>query len=285
MLTHRRGYQRFTTSHKINTDSWPQDATADFEADPDSVGQVKYAVRSACFFWVTHSLYSLADQSGTQDVVDSISKAINPGLFEEKPNLMKSESIDGRRGNFFRNPQMGRPFVKPASMAVILMAIVIAPNIATVEAADYPDSMSLCHHGEVEYFSCKLQDSNKIASVCAAGNSSPDHGYVQYRFGTHGSIEYNYPGELTPPRGKISIVDVSRLPDGLGSHLKFTNGSYTYVISNALVPGEVYVAKNGKLIFDKICEGRTYIPFGSAVRRGLEYGVENSVDELDQHGK
>ena len=80
-------------------------------------------------------------------------------------------------------------------------------------------------------------------------------------------------------------MGVSRLPDGLGSHLKFTNGSYSYVVSNALVPGEIYVAKNGKLIFDKICEGSVYIPFGSAARRGLEYGVSNSVDELDQHDK
>jgi len=175
--------------------------------------------------------------------------------------------------------------VKPASMVVFLMVIAIANTIVTVEAADYLGSMSLCHHDEVEYFSCKLQDSNKIASVCAAGNSSPDHGYVQYRFGTHGNIEYTYPGKLTPPRGKISIVDVSRLPDGLGSHLRFTSGSYNYVISNALVPGEIYVARNGKLVFDKVCEGRTYMPFDSAVRRGLEYGVENSVDELDQHGK
>ncbi|MFA8324087.1 glycoside hydrolase family 19 protein [Burkholderia ubonensis] len=99
-LTHRGGYQRFTKWHKANADAWPKEATADFEADPESVGQVKYAVRSACFFWVAHSLYRLADQGGAQDVVDSISKVINPGLFKGKPNKMKAESIGGRRGNF-----------------------------------------------------------------------------------------------------------------------------------------------------------------------------------------
>ncbi|WP_063909659.1 glycoside hydrolase family 19 protein [Burkholderia ubonensis] len=99
-LTHRGGYQRFTKWHKENADAWPKEATADFEADPESVEQVKYAVRSACFFWVAHSLYSRADQGDAQDVVDSISKVINPGLFKGKPNRMKAESIGGRRGNF-----------------------------------------------------------------------------------------------------------------------------------------------------------------------------------------
>ncbi|MDR6503410.1 putative chitinase [Burkholderia ambifaria] len=99
-LTHRGGYQRFTKWHKENADAWPKEAAVDFEADPESVGQVKYAVRSACFFWVAHSLYSLADQGDAQDVVDSISKVINPGLFKGKPNKMKAESIGGRRENF-----------------------------------------------------------------------------------------------------------------------------------------------------------------------------------------
>ncbi|WP_126877439.1 hypothetical protein [Paraburkholderia kururiensis] len=175
--------------------------------------------------------------------------------------------------------------MKIVSKVFILMAITIAIATVPVGATDYLNSTSLCHRGEIEYFGCKLRDSNKIASVCAADNSSPDHGYVQYRFGTQNNIEYKYPGKLTPPRGKISIVDVSRLPDGLGSHLKFSNGSYSYVVSNALVPGEIYVAKNGKLIFNKICEGNIYKPFGSTARRGLEYGASNSVDELDQHGK
>ncbi|MCC8392455.1 hypothetical protein LJ656_07630 [Paraburkholderia sp. MMS20-SJTR3] len=99
-LTHRDGYQRFTAWHKANADASPQRATTDFEADPESVGQVRYAVRSACFFWVAHSLYGLADHGDAQDIVDSVSKVINLGLFKGKPNKMKTESIDGRRGNF-----------------------------------------------------------------------------------------------------------------------------------------------------------------------------------------
>ncbi|WP_306716770.1 hypothetical protein [Burkholderia dolosa] len=175
--------------------------------------------------------------------------------------------------------------MKQSVRMAIFLAITMASDLVSANVTSYLGALSLCHQGEVEYFSCKLQDSNKIASVCAADNVSPDHGYVQYRFGTHSNIEYKFPNELVPPRGRISIVDVSRLPDDLGSHLKFTSGRYTYVVSNALVPGEIYVAKDGKIVFNKICKGSMYMPFDNAVRHGLEYGVEDSVDELDQHGK
>ena len=169
--------------------------------------------------------------------------------------------------------------------AVILLTIASVGSLAFAEVDSYLGAASLCRQGEIEYFSCELQGSRKKASLCSADNDSPDRGYVQYRFGTHSKIEYVFPDGLIPPRGKISIVDVSRMPDGLGSHVKFTSGSYSYVVSNALVPGEIYVAKDGKIVFDKICKGNSYIPFDSAARRGLEYGVVNSVDEIDRHGK
>ncbi|WP_175871876.1 hypothetical protein [Burkholderia sp. BCC0397] len=175
--------------------------------------------------------------------------------------------------------------MKKSIILFILTVIAIANALVSAKAADFLGATSLCRQGEVEYFGCELQDINRIASVCAAGNVSPDHGYVQYRFGTHDYVEYRFPSRLLPPRGKISIVDVSRLSDGLGSHLKFVDGRYTYVVSNALVPGEVYVEKDGKIVFDKICKGSTYKPFGNAARRGLEYGVADSVDEPDQQGR
>jgi hypothetical protein len=166
-----------------------------------------------------------------------------------------------------------------------LIAIATVYYAVPAEATGYLGKTSLCRADEIQYFSCELHDSRKIASVCAANNISPDHGYVQYRFGTQSKIEYKFPGALTPPRGKISIVDVSRLPDGLGSHLKFMNGSYTYIVSNALVPGAVYVAKDSKVVFNQVCKGGAYVPFSNAARQGLEYGVADWTDGLDGHGE
>lgn len=170
-------------------------------------------------------------------------------------------------------------------MPAILLVTAVAYSLASAETIDYRAATRLCHRGEVEYFNCEIQNSNKIASVCAAGNVSPEHGYVQYRFGTHDAVDYKFPDRLVAPRGKFSIVDVSRFRDGLGSHLRFASGGYTYVVSNALVPGEIYVEKDGKVIFDGICKGSEYKSFSNAARRGLDYGLENSIDELDEHGR
>lgn len=99
-LTHRGGYRRFTQWYRTNSNQWPQDADMDFESNPDAVGQVKYAVRSACYFWVTNNLYGIADRGSTQAVVDDISRVVNPGLFHGSLSLQKTESISGRRTNF-----------------------------------------------------------------------------------------------------------------------------------------------------------------------------------------
>ncbi|CAB3755353.1 hypothetical protein [Paraburkholderia solisilvae] len=167
---------------------------------------------------------------------------------------------------------------------VVFVVISIAGGSVSAEITSY-EAESLCRQGEMKYFSCELQNSKKIASVCAKDNISPDQGYVQYRFGTPRHVELEFPGKHIAPRGKISIVNVSRLRDGLGSHLKFSNGSYTYVVSNAVVPGEVYVEKNGKIVFDEICKGDGYTPFDYAVWDGIEYGVENRVDDLNPYDR
>lgn len=175
------------------------------------------------------------------------------------------------------------PAGKHLGMIACLM-IAFSGDFVLAETVSRLTPKSLCHLGEVEYFGCELQDSKKVVSVCAADNFSPDRGYVQYRFGVRGNVEYKYPDKLVPPRGKFSLVDVSRLHDGSGSHLKFTHGRYTYVVSNALVPGEIYAAEGGTVVFDGICKGSAYMPFDDAMRRGIERGAEDSVDGLDQHG-
>jgi predicted chitinase len=103
-LTGRGWYKQFTEWHKENASEWPQDADLDFEANPDLVGQLKYAVRSACFYWSAASLahgahlYTRADNGSTQDVVDSVTRGVNPGLFSNGTNGRRH--IENRRTNF-----------------------------------------------------------------------------------------------------------------------------------------------------------------------------------------
>ena len=142
---------------------------------------------------------------------------------------------------------------------------------------------TLCAPHEDIYFSCKLQDTEKMVSVCASKNDTPDTGYVQYRYGNKSKLDFLYPKEKIPPRNKFSFVDVSRLAEGRGSHLKFSSGNFKYIVSNALAPGEIYVVKGDKKVFDKVCAGSEYMPFPYKAEHGIQYGVEEKVDALDNH--
>ncbi|MFM0550057.1 hypothetical protein P0D69_03655 [Paraburkholderia sediminicola] len=151
-------------------------------------------------------------------------------------------------------------------------------------ASEKPESKeSLCVGDEDIYFTCRLEGARKTVSICAAKNDSPDNGYVQYRYGTKSKIEFKYPLARLPPRGRISLIDVSRLAEGLGTHLKFKNDDYEYVVSNALVHGEVFVEKGGQIVFDKFCKGADYIPFSKESRVGLQWGVLDVIDDDDGH--
>ena len=55
-------------------------------------------------------------------------------------------------------------------------------------------SKSLCRAGEQTIWTCTTVK-NKVASVCASKDLAEETGYVQYRFGSPGKIELEYPKE------------------------------------------------------------------------------------------
>lgn len=199
-----------------------------------------------------------------------------------RPEISKSR-LSASRGEvkFFRNAKIERFRMRGLGRGIIIFLPLV--NMGMVFAEEIKDvrGQTLCYQGEIEYFSCELQSSRKIISVCASGNTSPDHGYVQYRTWYQGNINYTYPKQFLPPRGRFFIVDVTRLSAGLGSHLKFFDVNLSYVISTAMVPGEIYIVKNGEIVFEDFCRGGAYQAFGRAVRAGLEYGERDHVDDLE----
>ena len=56
-------------------------------------------------------------------------------------------------------------------------------------------SNSLCQANEQTIWSCAVATKNKTASVCASKDLAEDTGYVQYRFGSVGKIELEFPKE------------------------------------------------------------------------------------------
>lgn len=103
-ITGRTQYQHFTEWHRQNSSGWPDEANLDFLSNYTLVGEVKYAVRSAAAYWINNRMYETADQGATEDDVDNITKAINPGLFKHSPghsiNPENMSDIVDRRSNF-----------------------------------------------------------------------------------------------------------------------------------------------------------------------------------------
>lgn len=138
-----------------------------------------------------------------------------------------------------------------------------------------PREETLCSGSEEIYFSCPLEN-GKTISVCAIEDVSPNRGHVKYKYGDKSS-EFVYPTKNASPGDKFTISDVSE-GSIRGLHLKFTNGDYIYVISSVW-PGEVYVSKNGKIVFDQTCQASRYKSFLNKIFDLIRQTPPSSVDD------
>ncbi len=75
-LTGRYNYSEFTKWHSQNQRHWPNDAV-DFVAEPDRLTSIKYALRSAVYFWLEKKLYEIADSGAGAREVDLITDKVN----------------------------------------------------------------------------------------------------------------------------------------------------------------------------------------------------------------
>jgi hypothetical protein len=133
---------------------------------------------------------------------------------------------------------------------------------------------TLCREGETIYISCAFdggldQDTyeGEVASICAKNNTSPDKGYVQYRYGTptygykQEKLELQYPEEQRPPNGVFNIY-ISSHPKSLGTAIAFQRGAYTYSFESlGVTEYRVVVRKGTGIIFNKQCTlpGKNYL--------------------------
>jgi len=137
------------------------------------------------------------------------------------------------------------------------------------------DEITLCQPHEEIYFSCPVGE--KIISMCASGNISPNNGYVQYRYGVPDHIELQFPDKPYPPRRLFKIVDI--YAGNLNFiHIGFRLGGYDYVIYQGS-PSGVYVKKHGNLVSNHMCGEGIYQQINYRVFRGIVTGA--SIDEMD----
>jgi len=157
--------------------------------------------------------------------------------------------------------------------AVVLLSLV-KYDIASAQTQSSQDEQTLCKEGEEIYFSCPLEN-GKTVSVCAKNNTGPERGYVQYRYGSKDNL-FVFPSGNVPPAQTVMVTDVSE-GSIRGLHLKFSKEPYTYVVSS-VSPGELYVSKNGKIIFDKECLASRYKSFSNKIFDGVNGAPAANVD-------
>lgn len=84
----------------------------------------------------------------------------------------------------------------------------------------------------------------KIYSVCASKNLTPTTGYLQYRAGKPGKVEFKYPAALIAPRGHFVFLELAH-----GAQLTFKHGAYDYTISEPLAgQSEIDVSKGTRAL-------------------------------------
>jgi len=158
---------------------------------------------------------------------------------------------------------------------VVLLSLV-KYDVVSAQTESSQEEQTLCNEDEEVYFSCPLEN-GKTVSVCAKDNTNPNRGFVQYRYGSKNNA-FVFPPENVPPARTVKITDVSE-GSIRGLHLKFSKEPYTYVVSS-VSPGELYVLKNGRIIFDKECKASRYKSFSNKIFDGVN---EAPVTKVDMH--
>jgi hypothetical protein len=148
-----------------------------------------------------------------------------------------------------------------------------ADSIAN-EQSQSQSGRTLCNEDEDIYFSCQLNN-GKTASICANRNTTPNRGYVKYKYGIEGNA-FVFPRNNIPPRNIFKLSDVSE-GSIRGLHLKFSSGPYVYVISSVW-PGGVYVSKHGSVVLSQKCQASKYKNFSNKVFEGITPAIPSSVD-------
>lgn len=133
---------------------------------------------------------------------------------------------------------------------------------------------SFCTAAETIVFACRT--GAKRVSVCASKSSSPDEGYLQYRFG---DPESDAPLEMVLPPGRLPPRYAARgenvpFAGGGGSWLRFRNGDYGYVVYSGIgrwgPDGEpmekdgIQVERQGRVVANLPCSGPVLGELGPA---------------------
>lgn len=88
---------------------------------------------------------------------------------------------------------------------------------------------SLCAPNEQVLFSCPAGKAGRMLSLCASSRLERGTGYLQYRYGTIGNVEFTYPESATGSQEKFRYAHYFRFQNDR-TQVSFANRGFNYVI-------------------------------------------------------
>ena len=112
-----------------------------------------------------------------------------------------------------------------ASVVICIVAVTAAsgPNAAQMQRG------SLCESTEKIVFSCTVGKTAKLVSLCSSQELTKDRGYLQYRFGTPGKIELEFPNQREQTQSAFKYSHYFRAQIDR-TEISFASGGYQYAI-------------------------------------------------------
>ncbi len=116
---------------------------------------------------------------------------------------------------------------------LIMLFVTLTYKTDKVEAVSNSKAVTspLCTKTEKTIWTCTIQKSMKIASVCASKDLDSSKGYVQYRFGKAGKIELQFPASKEKTQEQFRYSRYTR-PLVTYLTLTFENNGFTYKIED-----------------------------------------------------
>ncbi len=90
----------------------------------------------------------------------------------------------------------------------------------------------LCDASETLIFGCQLED--KLISLCASSEFSNEEGYVQYRYGLPGIVEYMYPETASISQG-VFFLSHTAYSGGGAATVRFKTDSVEHFIFDSMI--------------------------------------------------
>lgn len=106
-----------------------------------------------------------------------------------------------------------------------------ALSLICISVTALAEAPTHCDPSEKIIYNCQIKGSPKVISLCASKDLSQKSGYLQYRFGRPGKIEFEFPKERQSSQKRFQYAHYFRFQVDR-TEVSFKNAGYEYTLYN-----------------------------------------------------